>query len=34
VSRARFLWKPHQAHVSMKNSASTFHALDAQECSA
>jgi hypothetical protein len=22
---ARFFWKPHRAHLSMKNSASTFH---------
>jgi hypothetical protein len=27
----RFLWKLHQAHLSMKNSASTFRALDAPE---
>jgi hypothetical protein len=28
---ARF-WKPHQAHLSMKNSASMFHAPEAAEC--
>jgi hypothetical protein len=26
------LWKPHRAHLSMKNSASRFRAPDAPEC--
>jgi hypothetical protein len=29
---ARFLWKLHRALRSMKNCASTFHALEAAEC--
>jgi hypothetical protein len=28
----RFLWKPHQAHPSIKYSMITFHTLDAPEC--
>jgi hypothetical protein len=29
---ASFLWKPHRAHPSMKNSASKFHAPNEHKC--
>jgi hypothetical protein len=28
----RFLWIPHRAHPSMKNSTSMFHAPEVPEC--